>query len=58
MPQSFLEKVVLDIYIYIYLGKLSIVDKVIWGCMSNLGGDRKKTKCDKMNVHPFTNKLR
>jgi hypothetical protein len=46
------------IYIYIYLGKLWIGHKVIWECMCNLGGNRKKTKCHKMNVHPFTNRLR
>ncbi len=45
-------------YIYMYLGKLWIGHKVIWGCMCNLGGNRKKTKYHKMNVHPFTNRLR
>jgi hypothetical protein len=30
-------------YIYI-LGKLWISHKVIWGCMCNLGGNRKKNK--------------
>ncbi len=32
-------------YIYIYiLGKLWIGHKVIWGCMCNLGGNRRKNK--------------
>jgi len=45
------------IIFYLFLGKLQIGDKVIWRCMYNLGGDRKKQNVQKMNVHPFTSKL-
>jgi hypothetical protein len=54
---TFLKNVILYL-VFFFGGKLWIGDKVIWGCMYNLGVVEKKQCHKKKNVNPFTTKLR
>ncbi len=53
---TFLKNVIL--YLVFFFGKLWIGDKVIWGCMYNLGGVKKNKMSQKEECESFCNQIK